>query len=53
MRLSSLAVLLAAGAAPTAKTEITWYGHAAFTLRTPAGAALAIDPWQPGETRAS
>jgi L-ascorbate metabolism protein UlaG (beta-lactamase superfamily) len=27
------------------KTELTWYGHAAFVLRTPGGTVLAIDPW--------
>src|SRR5512134_2837338 len=32
---------------PAAKgrTEITWYGHAAFVVRTPGGTVLAIDPW--------
>ncbi len=27
------------------KTELTWYGHAAFKLVTPAGKVLLIDPW--------
>ncbi|HEX9080437.1 MAG TPA: metal-dependent hydrolase [Desulfuromonadaceae bacterium] len=27
------------------KTEITWYGHAAFKVKTPAGKVLLIDPW--------
>jgi L-ascorbate metabolism protein UlaG (beta-lactamase superfamily) len=27
------------------KTEVTWYGHAAFVVRTPGGTVLAIDPW--------
>jgi L-ascorbate metabolism protein UlaG (beta-lactamase superfamily) len=27
------------------KTEITWYSHAAFVIRTPGGTVLAIDPW--------
>ena len=27
------------------KTEITWYGHAAFVIRTPGGTVLAVDPW--------
>ena len=40
--LSPLAVP-AADAAP--KTEITWYGHAAFTVKTPGGTVLAIDPF--------
>ncbi len=35
------------GAATPAKgkTELTWYGHAAFVLRTPGGTVIAIDPW--------
>jgi L-ascorbate metabolism protein UlaG (beta-lactamase superfamily) len=33
----------AADAAP--KTQITWYGHAAFTITTPGGTVLAIDPF--------
>jgi L-ascorbate metabolism protein UlaG (beta-lactamase superfamily) len=33
-----------ASAAP-GKTELTWWGHAAFIVRTPGGATLAIDPW--------
>jgi L-ascorbate metabolism protein UlaG (beta-lactamase superfamily) len=31
--------------AVTGKTEVTWWGHAAFVVRTPGGAVLAIDPW--------
>jgi L-ascorbate metabolism protein UlaG (beta-lactamase superfamily) len=27
------------------KTEITWYGHSAFTVKTPKGTVLLIDPW--------
>jgi L-ascorbate metabolism protein UlaG (beta-lactamase superfamily) len=27
------------------RTELTWYGHAAFVLRTPGGTVLAIDPY--------
>ncbi len=36
-----------AGARPAAhgKTEVTWYGHAAFVVRTPKGTVLAVDPW--------
>jgi L-ascorbate metabolism protein UlaG (beta-lactamase superfamily) len=53
MRLTPLAALaalclspLAASAADAApKTEITWYGHAAFTVKTPGGTVLAIDPF--------
>lgn len=32
-------------AAAKGKTEITWYGHSAFVVRTPGGTVLAIDPW--------
>src|SRR5256714_6680663 len=34
-----------AQAAAKGKTEVTWYGHAAFVVKTPGGTALAIDPW--------
>jgi len=37
-----------AQAAPSGKagaTEVTWYGHAAFVIRTPGGTVLAVDPW--------
>src|SRR4051812_29729995 len=27
------------------KTAVTWYGHAAFVVKTPGGTTLAIDPW--------
>lgn len=33
-----------APAAPS-KTELTWIGHAAFILKTPAGTTIAIDPF--------
>lgn len=29
----------------TSGTKLTWYGHAAFKLRTPGGKVLFIDPW--------
>jgi L-ascorbate metabolism protein UlaG (beta-lactamase superfamily) len=50
-------VLAAAGSAPesptpirepaagTTKTRLTWYGHSAFRLVTPAGHVVLIDPW--------
>jgi L-ascorbate metabolism protein UlaG (beta-lactamase superfamily) len=47
----ALPLVAAAQGAPKApqggggKTELTWYGHAAFVLRTPGGTVLAIDPW--------
>ncbi|MFN0062085.1 MAG: metal-dependent hydrolase [Myxococcaceae bacterium] len=46
-----MAVFVATGAVaqpkppPAGKTEIRWWGHAAFVVRTPAGTTLAIDPW--------
>jgi L-ascorbate metabolism protein UlaG (beta-lactamase superfamily) len=36
----------AAPAAPAATgTTATWWGHAAWVINTPGGAAIAIDPW--------
>jgi L-ascorbate metabolism protein UlaG (beta-lactamase superfamily) len=32
-------------AAGGGKTEFTWYGHAAFVVKTPGGTVIAIDPW--------
>ena len=44
--LALLAVLaLAATPSFAAGTQLTWYGHAAFKLTTPAGHVLMIDPW--------
>lgn len=45
--LVSLALLLSTAAAHAAggKTALTWYGHAAFKLQTPAGKVILIDPW--------
>jgi L-ascorbate metabolism protein UlaG (beta-lactamase superfamily) len=40
-----LSLPLAAAPQGKGKTEITWYGHAAFVIRTPGGTVLAIDPW--------
>ena len=44
------ALVLALGAGPAAaadadQTEVTWLGHAAFRIETPAGGVLLIDPW--------
>ena len=41
----SAAAQPAGKSAPPAKTEVTWYGHSAFVVRTPKGKVLAIDPW--------
>jgi L-ascorbate metabolism protein UlaG (beta-lactamase superfamily) len=37
----------AARPAPAEKgrTELTWYGHAAFRIKTPSGKSILIDPW--------
>lgn len=40
-----LAAALPATAAAQSRTQVTWYGHAAFTVKTPQGTVLAIDPW--------
>ncbi len=40
------AALFAATATPPAgKTEITWFGHATFEVKTRKGTVLVIDPW--------
>lgn len=39
----SLGAMTAAAAAQA--TELTWYGHAAFKIVTPAGRVVFIDPW--------
>lgn len=28
-----------------AKTEVLWYGHSGFSIKTPSGKVLLIDPW--------
>ncbi len=43
--LAPLAALAQGGKAAAPRTEVTWYGHAAFVVRTPGGTVLAIDPW--------
>ncbi len=45
LALAPLAASPQGKARATAKTEVTWYGHAAFVVRTPGGTVLAIDPW--------
>ena len=34
-----------AGPAPAGKTELTWYSHSTFILKTPGGTILALDAW--------
>src|SRR3954469_3266788 len=43
LALASLPAFAQAGG--KGKTEVTWYGHAAFVVKTPGGTTLAIDPW--------
>jgi L-ascorbate metabolism protein UlaG (beta-lactamase superfamily) len=46
--LASWIVTSAGAESPTparGKTEVTWWGHAAWIVKTPGGAAIAIDPW--------
>jgi len=38
-------LLLLASAALAQDTRIKWFGHAAFTITTPQGKVLLIDPW--------
>ena len=40
-----LAVPVFAEKAPAGDTTITWHGHAAFSITTPSGKVLFIDPW--------
>ena len=43
--LSLIFLLLLPVAASAGGTELTWYGHAAFKIKTPSGKVLLIDPW--------
>lgn len=38
-------MVLAVNMAWAGQTELTWYGHAAFKIKTPGGKVLLIDPW--------
>jgi L-ascorbate metabolism protein UlaG (beta-lactamase superfamily) len=40
-----IATVLASPAFAAGKTEVTWWGHAAWIIKTPAGTTIAIDPW--------
>ncbi len=37
--------LFSAAAFASGNTELTWYGHSAFKIKTPNGKVLLIDPW--------
>jgi len=41
----ALLALSSARASAAGSTDITWYGHSAFKVTTPAGKVLLIDPW--------
>jgi L-ascorbate metabolism protein UlaG (beta-lactamase superfamily) len=43
--LLALTTTAAAQPAVKAKTTLTWYGHAAFRIETPAGKTILVDPW--------
>lgn len=43
--IAALALLVPALAFGAGNTELTWYGHAAFKLKTPSGKVILIDPW--------
>ena len=40
-----LAVLALASQAAAQETKLKWFGHAAFSITTPKGKVLLIDPW--------
>ena len=44
-QLLALALLVPSVVLAAGKSELTWYGHAAFKLTTPSGKVLLIDPW--------
>lgn len=47
LALSALIALAAVSAAqaPAPETKVRWFGHAAFSITTPRGKVLLIDPW--------
>ncbi len=46
-RLLALLIILfaSAGGATAQETKLKWYGHSAFSITTPGGKVLLIDPW--------
>jgi L-ascorbate metabolism protein UlaG (beta-lactamase superfamily) len=40
-----LVLALAPASAWAQNTEVTWFGHAAFQIKTPKGGVILIDPW--------
>jgi L-ascorbate metabolism protein UlaG (beta-lactamase superfamily) len=45
LRVISFAVLFATLSASAQETRLHWFGHAAFSITTPGGKVLLIDPW--------
>jgi L-ascorbate metabolism protein UlaG (beta-lactamase superfamily) len=43
--IASLAVLALVSQAAAQETKLKWFGHAAFSITTPNGKVLLIDPW--------
>ena len=43
--IASLAILALASQAAAQETKLKWFGHAAFSITTPNGKVLLIDPW--------
>ena len=39
------------GEAQQGKTELLWYGQAAFKITTPGGKVIVVDPWITGGTK--
>ena len=44
-RIATVAALVTTSALSFAETRLTWFGHAAFKIQTPAGKVVLIDPW--------
>ena len=42
---ATLVVIISAIQAGAQETKLTWFGHAAFSITTPNGKVLIIDPW--------
>lgn len=43
--ISACVISGAVNADAAGKTELTWFGHAAFQIKTPSGKVLLVDPW--------
>jgi L-ascorbate metabolism protein UlaG (beta-lactamase superfamily) len=44
-RIAAITALISLPSLAAAETKLTWFGHAAFKIETPAGKVLLIDPW--------